>query len=186
MSTGPAGRCSVRPATERDLAGMLRCLAGAFEPFRASYTPEAYRHTVLNDELGRARLASMRVLVAVDDAGHVVGTLAWLRTSPDSGHLRGMAVLPELQGRGVAQALLDRALDEIRAAGGRRATLRTTAPLARAVRFYERNRFVPNGTTADFHGMVVIERERRLGPAAGSDARSRGPAPAPGGETGSP
>jgi GNAT superfamily N-acetyltransferase len=163
----------VRAATEADLAGMLSCLAAAFEPFRARYTEEAFLHTVLNQELGRARLASMRVLIASDGKGRVIGTLAWLRRSPESGHLRGMAVLPEFQGSGVAQALLDRALSEIRREGCRSVTLRTTEPLDRAVRFYERNGFRPNGTLADFHGMTVTERMRVLA----SEPRRDGPLP---------
>lgn len=162
MATDPPGRFVVRPATELDLPGLLGCLALAFGPFRDRYTPEAYLHTVLNEELGRARLASMRVLVAVAGEARVVGTLSWVRTTAESGHLRGMAVVPEWQGSGVAQALLDRAVAEIREGGGRRVTLRTTEPLARAVRFYTRNGFRPSGTLADFHGMVVVERFRQL------------------------
>jgi GNAT superfamily N-acetyltransferase len=104
----------------------------------------------------------MHVLVAVDSKDRVVGTLSWVRTSVESGHFRGMAVVPELQGAGVAQLLLDWALDEMRQAGCRLATLRTTEPLDRAIRFYERNHFRPSGKTADFHGMTVTERARRL------------------------
>jgi len=152
----------VRPATEEDLSGVLACLAGAFEPFRGRYTPEAFLHTVLDARLGHERLVAMRVWVAVEPSGTVVGTLAWGRTSTESGHLRGMAVLPKFQGSGVAQRLLDGVLSEMTGAGCRYATLRTTQPLDRAVRFYERNGFRPNGVTADFHGMVVTERRRPL------------------------
>ena len=157
----------IRPATEEDLSGLLACLAGAFEPFRGRYTPEAFLHTVLDARLGHERLAAMRVWVAREPDGKVVGTLAWVRTSTESGHLRGMAVLPEFQGSGVAQSLLDRVLSEMEGAGCRYVTLRTTEPLDRAVRFYERNGFRPDGVTADFHGMVVTERRRPL-----SSARS--------------
>jgi ribosomal protein S18 acetylase RimI-like enzyme len=152
----------IRAATESDVPGVCRCLARAFEPFRSAYTPEAFLHTVLNEELGRERIASMRVMVAVRPDGEIVGTLAWQRRSPESGHLRGMAVAPELQGRGVAQALLDTVLAEMRQAGVQHVTLRTTAPLERAIRFYERNQFRPSGVLADFHGMQVTERSRPL------------------------
>ncbi len=152
----------VRSATIGDLEGMLRCLAEAFEPYRDAYTAEAFLHTVLNPELARERLASMRVLVAVAGSGRILGTLSWIRTSPESGHLRGMAVVPERQGGGVAQALLDRVLADLREEGCRRVTLRTPDPLVRAVRFYERNRFRASGRTADFHGMTVRERGREL------------------------
>ncbi len=162
MSRGRAGPFPVRAASEVDLPGLLRCLSLAFEPFRSQYTPEAFVHTVLDEKLGRERLDAMRVLVAVVPDGPIVGTLAWHQKSPDSGHLRGMAVVPQFQGSGVAQALLDRALTEIWERGARQVTLRTTEPLERAIRFYERNGFHPSGTLADFHGMVVTERVRVL------------------------
>jgi GNAT superfamily N-acetyltransferase len=156
-------RFQLRPAAAPDLPGILDCLQRAFEPVRSEYTAEAYLHTVLDAELARERLGSMHVLVAVTvEPPPVVGTLSWTRTSPESAHLRGMAVRPEFQGSGVAQRLLDRALSEAREAGVRRVTLRTTAPLARAIRFYERNGFRPSGTVADFHGMRVTERVREL------------------------
>lgn len=153
---------SVRPATEADLPGVLSCLARAFEPFRAGYTPEAFLHTVLDERLGQERLATMRVLVAVGPDGRVLGTASWFRPSPTSGHLRGMAVLPEFQGTGVAQGLLDQAVAEIRDNGCRKVTLRTPDSLDRAVRFYTRNGFRPSGAVADFYGMVVTERVRDL------------------------
>ena len=162
MPVEAPGAFELRAATEKDLPGVLTCLAGAFEPFRDRYTPEAFVHTVLNARLGRERLAAMRVWVALESRGKVVGTLAWVRTSTESGHLRGMAVLPEFQGSGVAQLLLDRVLFEMAGMGCHYATLRTTEPLDRAVRFYERNGFQPNGVTADFHGMAVTERRRTI------------------------
>ncbi len=182
MPSDPSKPLRIRAAERGDLPALLRCLAEAFGPYQGRYTVEAYRHTVLDEGLGLDRLASMRVLVAVDTGDRVVGTLSWTRRSPDTGHLRGMAVLPELHGAGVAQSLLDAALQELRDAGCRRVTLRTTDPLLRAVRFYERNGFRPSGTTADFHGMTVTERTRTLEPeppttrtAPGDRRRARGP-----------
>ncbi len=162
MVSGPAAAFTVRPAREPDLPSMISCLSSAFEPFRELYTPEAYLHTTLNEELGRERLASMHVLVAVDSNQRVIGTLTWHLKGEGWGHLRGMAVLPESQGTGVAQALLDQALAALRDEGCHRVTLRTTRPLARAVHFYEKNGFRDSGVVADFHGMPVIERIREI------------------------
>lgn len=162
MAPGPAVPFTVRPAEELDIPSMLDCLSAAFEPFRESYTREAYLHTTLNEELGRERLASMHVLIAIDTGQRVLGTLTWHLKGESWGHLRGMAVLPEFQGTGVAQALLDRALAALRQEGCHRVTLRTTEPLARAVRFYEKNGFRDSGIRADFHGMTVTERIRLL------------------------
>jgi predicted N-acetyltransferase YhbS len=45
----------------------------------------------------------MTVLVAVDQSGHVIGTIAYRVAAAGEGHLRGMAVNPEWHGLGVAQ-----------------------------------------------------------------------------------
>lgn len=174
---------TVRRAVEPDLPGILACLAAAFEPFRAEYTPAAFLDTTLTPDSVVRRFRAMSIWVAHDGAGVVRGTLGWARTSARSGHLRGMAVDPAWQGSGVAQALLDHVLGEMRASGATHVTLRTTPPLERAVRFYERNGFRATGRVLDFFGMPVVERARDLGPAAEPGdpraATTADPAPVP-------
>ena len=68
-----------------------------------------------------------------------------------------MAVRPSWQGKGVAGALLQAALDNLRSMACRRVTLDTTLPLARAVRFYEKNGFRKSGKVTDFFGMPLVE-----------------------------
>jgi ribosomal protein S18 acetylase RimI-like enzyme/dephospho-CoA kinase len=153
----------IRPATAQDATSLLRCLAEAFEPYRAQYTEAAFQDTVLTPETVRDRIRSMRVLVAIDTRGAVVGTLGWSKESPSAAHLRGMAVLPSCQGQGVAQALLDRALTEVAQEGCTRVSLDTTPPLLRAIRFYDRNGFRPSGRVSDFFGMSLVERTRSVG-----------------------
>ena len=75
----------------------------AFEPYRTSYTPEAFTDTVLTLETLRHRLSSMSIFVAATEAGDIVGTIACAAMDGGEGHLRGMAVLPEWQGRGIAE-----------------------------------------------------------------------------------
>jgi GNAT superfamily N-acetyltransferase len=156
---------TIRAAGRADLPALLSCLRTAFGPYESSYTPGAYADTVLTGATARRRLVEMHVLVAEDGTGALVGTIAWGAESSTTGHLRGMAVLPDAMGRGVAQALLDRALKELADAGYRRVTLDTTEPLLRAITFYERNGFRPTGRTSDFFGMVLTERARPLGTA---------------------
>lgn len=153
----------IRAATEGDLPAVLRCLGAAFEPYRSEYTPDAFADTVLTAASASARLASMRILVAEEEPGVVVGTIAWTRLGGSTGHLRGMAVLPDRQGAGVAQELIYRALDQLAAAGCDVATLDTTAPLHRAIRFYERNGFRRSGRVTDFFGMRLTEWFKHLG-----------------------
>lgn len=146
----------IRKATAEDARGILRCLASAFETHRSEYTPAAWLDTVLDSETIQERLASMQVLVAASHEG-VVGTIACGSVNADEGHLRGMAVLPNWQGGGVAEALLQAAEAELIASGCARITLDTTEPLQRAMRFYEKHGYRRSGTVTDFFGMRLHE-----------------------------
>jgi ribosomal protein S18 acetylase RimI-like enzyme len=140
-----------------DIPAIVACLTAAFEPFRASYSPAGFDDTVLDHETARRRLEDMTVLVAEDDASAVVGTIGYQAAAGGEGHLRGMAVLPALVGQGVADQLLAAAESGLRAAGCTRITLDTTAPLTRAIRFYERHGYRATGRVGDFFGMALYE-----------------------------
>ena len=153
--TAVLGSFAIRRADSNDSPAILECLASAFAPYRASYTPQGFADTVLDAESIQHRLRKMTVLVAVSES-LVIGTLA-CTASGDEGHLRGMAVLPDWQGRGVASALLRAAEDEVRNQHVRRVRLDTTEPLARAMHFYERHGFTRSGRISDFFGMPLHE-----------------------------
>src|SRR5262249_45771145 len=122
---------TIRRANSNDGEAIVACLATAFAPYSNSYTPAAFTDTVLDARLVQHRLREMCVFVAVSE-GNVVGTLA-CAASGKEGHLRGMAVLPDWQGSGVASALLQAAEAEIRNKSCERVTLNTTQPLAPAI-----------------------------------------------------
>jgi GNAT superfamily N-acetyltransferase len=151
----------VRRAGERDIAGILSCLRAAFEPYRHQYTEAAFADTVLLPESLRSRMTAMSVFVAEEEGPGIVGTIA-AALDGDAGHLRGMAVLPAWHRQGVAPRLLRRALDELVASGRHRATLGTTAPLLRAMRFYEARGFERTGRVRDFFGMPLCEYAKAL------------------------
>lgn len=159
----------IREARETDAPAILACLAEAFAPYRTRYIPEAFLDTVLTTQTIKHRMKHMTVFVAASEsraAGalgiSIVGTVACNVAGPEEGHLRGMAVLPSCQGAGVAQQLLARAEAELRAKNCLRITLDTTEPLARAMRFYERNGYRPSGQVTDFFGMPLFQYEKRL------------------------
>ena len=110
----------------------------------------------------KTRLAETCVFVAAGPMGDIVGTVGYQVVGLEEAHIRGMAVLPAWQGRAVAQSLLDAVLTDARSRGCSQATLDTTAPLKRAVRFYERNGFRASGRVADFFGMPLFEYVRPL------------------------
>jgi len=150
----------IRSADHADAVAILRCLTAAFAPYRNEYTPAAFADTVLSHEALHLRLQQMHVLVATV-AGNVVGTVAGVR-SVEEGHLRGMAVLPEWRGLGVAAKLLAAVEGLLRHQGCKRITLDTTMPLAPAMRFYEKNGYHRSEKIADFFGMLLIEYVKQL------------------------
>ena len=127
-------------------------------------TADAYREFVSSPEdwngyLRRladigARADRTLVLVAVDDDGHILGTVTvetrdrvpGSRPRPpvedDEIHVRMLGVRPDAQGRGVGRALMDAVLGEARRLGKRRITLDTTDDMVAAQRLYESMGFV--------------------------------------------
>jgi GNAT superfamily N-acetyltransferase len=150
----------IRPAGDNDAAAILKCLATAFAPYRTQYTPAAFADTVLSDETVHLRLQQVHILVATV-AGDVVGTISGMLNA-DEGHLRGMAVLPEWHGSGVAAKLLATIESWLRSRGCKRITLDTTSPLEPAMKFYEKNGYHRSGNISDFFGMPLIEYVKQL------------------------
>ena len=155
----------IRHANAEDASAILNCLAAAFEPYRSRYTPGAWLDTVLTPETLQQRMLSMGVLVAVSPQEGVIGTIA-LASMDEEGHLRGMAVMPAWHGRGVAEALLLAAEDDLIRRGCNRMTLDTTEPLQRAMRFYEKYGYRRSGKETDFFGMPLHEYVKALRNAA--------------------
>jgi ribosomal protein S18 acetylase RimI-like enzyme len=153
---------NIRRATARDNQGILNCLSCAFARYQHFYTPAAFRDTVLTPELLQQRLKGMSVFVAETGSGQIVGTIACGLVSQLEGHVRGMGMLPEWQGCGIAKRLLDCAQSELKEFGCERITLDTTEPLVLAMRFYERNGFRRTGKVSDFFGMRLIEYAKEI------------------------
>ncbi|HEX5272129.1 MAG TPA: GNAT family N-acetyltransferase, partial [Gemmataceae bacterium] len=163
---------SVRRARPEDAAPLLDCLRAAFEPYRALYTPAAFADTVLSPDTLAQRFATMAVFVAATTAGEIIGTVACHLVGGGEGHLRGMAILPGWHGRGMGEELLAAAESELRRGECDRASLDTTRPLARAVRFYEGHGFRASGRVSDFFGMELVEYVKALGQADMDPARN--------------
>ena len=139
----------VRPGLPADAAALgvlhLRCWAETYgdlvdparlAPYLADVEGAVQRwHEVL--------AGPARVRVA-DDGGRLVG-FASVRPGPDGGpvHLGALYVRRSCWSTGLGQRLLDAAL------GTEPATLNVLRDNARAVRFYVRNGFVPDGTEVE-------------------------------------
>ncbi|MGA8491217.1 MAG: GNAT family N-acetyltransferase [Terriglobales bacterium] len=156
----PSPEIEIRPARPEDASAILQCLAAAFEPYRAEYSPAGFADTVLSHETVHLRLQRMDMLVATA-ADEVVGTISGTFHGGE-GHLRGMAVLREWRGRGVAAKLLAAIENHLARRGCKRITLDTTLPLKAAMRFYEKNGYQRSGKIADFFGMTLLEYVKQL------------------------
>ena len=148
---------TVREATNADTSAILACLSAAFEVYRDSYTPAAFADTILTEETLQKRFREMTVFVATDSSGEINGTIACHIVNAEEGHIRGMAVFPIAQGSGMAARLLTRAEAHVRQRNCKRISFDTTAPLKRAIQFYETNGFRPSGKVRDFFGMPLFE-----------------------------
>jgi len=148
---------SVRRATNEDAGDILACLASAFAEYRESYSPGAFADTVLTAETIAERLREMTLFVATGETGKVIGTIACAVVSEDEGHIRGMAVVPESQGSGIARGLLVQAESYFRERNCKRISLDTTTPLKRAILLYQKFGFSPSGKVQDFFGMPLME-----------------------------
>ena len=153
---------SIRRATPADTAGILACLRAAFAPYQSSYTAPAYEDTILKAETLHQRFLFMSIFVAANEQNEIVGTIGCNAVSDQEGHLRGMAVLAEWQGAGIAEGLLQAAEGELRDLGCNRVTLDTTSPLRRAIRFYEKHGYRATGNVVDFFGMPLFEYAKPL------------------------
>jgi ribosomal protein S18 acetylase RimI-like enzyme len=162
MARGQPSSFTIRKAHADDARGILDCLKTAFEPYRTSYTPEGFRDTILTPETIHTRLGTMTAFVATDGSGRVIGTVAGGTVNQSEGHLRGMAVLPEWQGCGVAEQLLSAVEDHLRGMSCSRITLDTTEPLQRAVGFYQKHGYRISGKVGDFFGMPLFEYVKEL------------------------
>jgi ribosomal protein S18 acetylase RimI-like enzyme len=151
----------IRQAGLGDAEGIAACLRAAFEPYRNAYTTGAFMDTVPSLEAVERRFSFMRMFVAVMGNGEVAGTIGCSAKS-DEGHLRGMAVSPEWEGGGIAARLLASAEAALREQGCSCVTLDTTAPLERAIRFYERKGYSRTGRVMDFFGMPLYEFRKEL------------------------
>lgn len=160
-----------------DEAGVLACLAEAFEPYRTRYTPAGFADTVLDPATLARRMETMTIFVAASRQSEIVGTIACgisahaktkhqlpnAKYPGSEGHLRGMAVRNGWQGSGLAGRLLERAEAELVAHGCSRITLDTTLPLERAMRFYEKHGYCRSGRQQDFFGMLLLEYVKETG-----------------------
>ena len=106
------------------------------------FVVEAIDREVLSDPETHILAAGGRVLFAIDDDAHAVGTVALRHEGQGVYELTKMAVEPALRGGGVGRLLMRRALDVFRQLDGRELFLESSSLLAPALKLYESVGFV--------------------------------------------
>jgi N-acetylglutamate synthase-like GNAT family acetyltransferase len=153
----------IRQARTNDAKGIHEVILAAFEEYRHFYTPEGFTDTVMSEEATKERMKEMILYVAINKNRMVIGTIGWQKVSEEEGHIRGMAVLPERQGKNSpATALLQVVENDARSKACKYLTLDTTAPLKRAQNFYKKHGFKETSKTGDFFGLIIYEYAKKL------------------------
>jgi GNAT superfamily N-acetyltransferase len=146
-SRSPAGAAPpvvVRVAADQELEAAGQAVRAAYAADGHEYGPYA---AVLADARERARDAT--VVVAVDSAGQVVGSVTfalpgsrWAEVSGDGeAEFRMLGVVPAARGLGVGAALVDWCIDQARTLGRHHLVICTTTSMPAAQNLYTRRGF---------------------------------------------
>jgi len=98
----------------------------------------SFREAEDSEELLNAYIDLGRLWIARATDGEVIGHLQAVPRGEDVCEVTSTAVVESQRGRGVGRALLERAVDEARAAGAQRVILATGAADVGNLRFYQR------------------------------------------------
>lgn len=153
---------TIQKATKSDSKAIHYVLKTAFHKYKPYYTKEGYKDTILSPKGIAERLEKMTLYVAVLDNEKIVGTIGWANLNLNEAHIRGMAVLPEYQGTGIASALLRKIEKDIKNMRCSYITLDTTKVLKRAQQFYKNNGYIHTGKVSDFFGMPVFQYAKKI------------------------
>lgn len=151
----------MRLALVEEADSVAAVLSRAFGPLRARYTPEAFAYTVGTSETARSRIDEGPVWLALE-ASRPIGTVS-AYCCGDRLYVRGMAVIPETQGLGVAKELLGRVLAYGIEQRSRSLFLHTTPFLESAIHLYERIGFrMTDEGPHDLFGTPLLAMELAL------------------------
>jgi len=169
----PSDAIMVHSAFPQNEEGILKCLAAAYDPYRADYSPEAFADKILNRATLRNQIDDFRVWVAVRGE-RVVGTITCIElggdppdpheypvgsyiAEPREGHIIEMAVLPEEQGSTVAAFLLQMAEQRLKIESCTWISVNVAEHLVRAQHFFPKHGYIASGQVRDVSGMRLIE-----------------------------
>lgn len=147
----------IREATPQDAEEIHALYHAAYSVHNDPHRPPM---AALKDTLDdvRAYLRDSTVLVAQDDAGRIVGTVALRRVA----NLRRLAVAPDAKENGLGATLLEAAVERAHQEGFEVAELDTMAGHPWLPGFYERHGFAERGTLSMKDGTSWTAMRRKL------------------------
>ena len=147
----------IREATLADAEEILALYQAAYSVHNDPHRPP---YAALRDTLDdvRAYVRDSRVLVALDDAGRIVGTVATRRLA----NVRRLAVAPDAKENGIGGALLEAAVECAAKDGFEFAELDTLSGHPWLPQFYMRHRFHERGVMRMKDGTEWINLRRKL------------------------
>lgn len=149
----------IRRATPADGKVIASVFQKAFGPFQHLYSPGAYAATAVPEATVLLRMQEGCTWVA-EDVNQIIGTVSSLATW-EGYYVKGMALLPEAQGKKVAYRLMTTLEECGKSQGHDRIYLYTTTFLDRAIRLYEKLGFTRYGNPKDhWMGTTVIQFEK--------------------------
>jgi putative acetyltransferase len=152
----------IRRAVPADAADIASVLRQSFLEFEALYTPKGFAATTPDPEQVGSRMEEGPAWIALCE-DRTAGTASAVPEGEKGLYVRGVAVVPSMRGRGIAEALMNEVESFARQNGCARMFLTTTPFLTSAIRVYERFGFtrVPN-SAADLFGTPLIKMEKNL------------------------
>lgn len=152
----------IRRAVPADAADIATVLRQSFLEFEALYTPKGFAATTPDQEQVGSRMEEGPAWIALCE-DRTAGTASAVPKGEKGLYVRGVAVVPSMRGRGIAEALMNEVENFARQNGCARMFLTTTPFLTSAIRLYERFGFkrVPNGA-ADLFGTPLIKMQKTL------------------------
>lgn len=152
----------IRRAVPTDAAAIATVLRQSFLEFEALYTPKGFAQTTPDQEQVGSRMEEGPAWIALCE-DRAAGTASAVPKGEKGLYVRGVAVVPSMRGRGIAEALMNEVESFARQNGCARMFLTTTPFLTSAIRLYERFGFVraANGG-AHLFGTPLIKMEKNL------------------------
>ncbi len=94
----------IRRARPEDAEAIHTVLSESYKEFKSSYTPGAYRYSVVTAEETRERMKEGPIWVATENE-NIVGTASGVQRKSEF-YIRGMSVLPTMRGRKIGYSLM--------------------------------------------------------------------------------